>query len=129
MTEVSILKASSPKAKTLKAKAGPTNFILLDNEDDTFTVMGVDKAGYPVDISTVATIVVTSDNTAILTVDPPVGMTSAMHAVGPIGSCNLDVVATWNDGSLGPFSFALPINTQASSAGGIEIVPGVPTSH
>lgn len=113
-----------------KAKAGapaPVAFNLSDNGDDTLTVLGVDAAGATLDISSVATLTISSDNTQLLTVDPPVGMTSAMHAVGPVGSCNLLATATWSDGSIGPFMFTLPINLVAGGATGILIQPGTPT--
>lgn len=117
---------SFPKAKGA-LKAG--DFILIDNQDDTFTVVGVDAQGQPVDISGVATLEVTSDNVSVLTVDPPNGMTSAMHAVGPVGSANINAVATWTDGSIGPFNFTLPVTVASGGAVGVIIQPGIPTSH
>ncbi len=132
--KVSMLKASSKNFKAMhaagvKAAAVAGSFVLLDNEDETFTVLGVTAGGNTVDISDVATLEVVSDNTSILTVDPPVGMTSAMHAVGPLGTANLSVTATWNDGSLGPFSFTLPGEVKAGPVGGVVIDLGPPTSH
>src|SRR5437016_255731 len=114
---------SNPAAKNTAVVA----FNLQDNGDDTLSVFGVDAAGNQVDISSVATLSISSDNTALLTVDAPVGMTSAMHAVGPTGMCNLNATATWNDGSIGPFSFTLPINITSGPAGSIVITPGTPT--
>jgi len=64
-------------------------FQLQDNGDDTFTVFGEDAAGNSLDIADVATLTnLASDNPAVLTVDAPVGMSSSMHAVGPIGSAH-----------------------------------------
>ena len=105
------------------------SFILLDNQDDTCTVVGVSAAGNPVDISAIASLTPapSSDNAGVLTVDPPSGMTFAMHAVGPVGTANVMATATWNDGSKGPFSFTLPVSVQAGGATGIKIVPGTPT--
>jgi hypothetical protein len=126
---VSLIKKSAVK-KATGVKAGPVvNFNLVDNGDDTCTVLGVDKAGNPAPIDTLATITVTSDNTAILTVDPPVGVTFAMHAVGPLGSANVTAVATWNDGSVGPFTFTLPVTIVAGAVSGVVIQPGTPTVH
>lgn len=122
-------KSSSKKAKAAAGSGAVVNFQLQDNGDDTFTVNGVDAGGNVVDISTVATLAVTSDNTAVLTVDAPVGMTSAMHAVGPVGAANVVAVATWKDGSLGPFTVTLPVTVTSGGATGIQIVPGTPTVH
>jgi hypothetical protein len=124
----SSLKGAPPaKAGPGKPAGAPGDFILIDNEDDTCTVQGADAAGNPVDISGVATITATSDNPAILTVDPPQGMTFAMHAAGPLGGATVSVVATWNDGSVGPFTASLPVDVQAGGATGLRIVPGIPT--
>jgi len=111
----------------------PDSFVLVDNEDSTCTVYGVDSKGNQVDISGVATLTPppTSSDTTIITVDPPQGMTFVMHAVGPLttpGSpVKVTAVATWNDGSEGPFIFTLPVEVTAGTAGAITIVPGPPT--
>jgi hypothetical protein len=126
---ISLVKARKGAKPMAAGTPSGTAFNLVDNGDDTFTVVGLDKAGNQVDISSAATIAVVSDNTSILTVDPPVGMTSAMHAAGPLGTANLNITATWNDGSLGPFSFTLPVTTVAGAASGVEIQLGTPTTH
>ncbi len=106
-----------------------SSFVMFDNDDDTFTVSGVDAAGNPVDISAVASLTPapTSDNPSVLTVGPPVGMTFPVAAAGPLGVANVTATATWGDGSLGPFAFTLPVTIQAGAAGGIEIIPGTPS--
>jgi len=113
--------------------AAVADFNLQDNGDDTCTVLGVDKAGNPVDISQVATIASTSSDTSILTVDPPQGVTFAMHATGKLSTpgtpVQVTVTATWKDGSVGPFTFTLPVDVVAGPAAGVEIQPGTPTSH
>ncbi len=124
-------------ATAQKFKAGsptPVQLNLQDNGDDTFTVMGVDSAGNTVDISAVATMTVTSDNTGTVTVDPPVGMTSAIHvptAPAPkvSATANVTITVTWTDGSVGPFTIVWPINITGSPATGIVVTPGVPTVH
>jgi hypothetical protein len=133
VVQVRLSKAQGLK-KAAKSVKGDliSSFVMLDNEDDTYTVSGIDAAGNPVDISAVATLTPapTSDNTSVLTVDAPDPanpMTFAVHAVGPLGVANVLATATWNDGSLGPFSFTLPTTVQAGPAGGIEIIPGTPT--
>lgn len=112
------------------ASGGLANFILVDNEDDTFEIQGTDTQGNRVDISSVATAVVSSDNESVLAVDAPTGMTSAMHTVGSppaLGSANITAVVTWNDGSLGPFTVTLPVSVVTGPVGGVVITPGVPT--
>jgi hypothetical protein len=111
--------------------AALTSFAIMDNQDDTYTVSGVDAVGNPVDISAVASLTPapSSDNLAVLTVDAPAGMTFAVHALGPLGVANVLATATWTDGSLGPFAFTLPTTVTAGPAGGVVITPGVPTSH
>lgn len=107
-----------------------TSFQLQDNQDDTYTVSGVDAAGFPVDISGVASLTPapTSADPTVLTVDAPTGMTFGVHGVKP-GESDVTATATWNDGSLGPFTFILPTTVAAGPAGSIVVTPGVPTSR
>lgn len=113
------LRAGSPPPPTLS---------LPDNLDQPFTVGGLDSGSppQPVDISGVATITVTSDNPAVMTADTPSGMSCTVHALTP-GSVNLTIVATWNDGSVGPFTITWPITVTGSAATGLVITPGTPT--
>ena len=130
MGSIKLVKKSGLKKSA--GKPGPVkagDFILVDNQDDTCTVQGTDAGGNPVDISSVATITAASSDTSKLTVDPPSGMTFAMHAVGPLGHSDVTVVATWNDGSIGPFTATLPVDIIAGGPTGIQIVPGTPTVH
>ena len=134
MTKVTLIKRSfgtakpNPFAPNMK---GSLDFQLVDNGDTTCTVRGVDKAGNPVDIFGVATIAVTSSDPSKVTVDPPSGLTFGMHAVGPLTASPvvINTVATWNDGSVGPFSFDLKVTTVAGPAGDIVVVPGDVTMH
>jgi hypothetical protein len=131
---VELVKKGAASAKLLKASAaaGPVvGYQILDNGDATFTIFGKDSAGNRIDISGVATAAATSDAPTIVTVDAPVGMTSAIHAVGPVGSANLTVVATWTDGSLGPDTLVQPVTTVANPASvtGLDIQFGTPTTH
>lgn len=130
MATVKLLKKGHGKRAAAPAKKGappPGDFGLVDNGDATFTVVGLDAAGNEVDISAVATLdpPPSSDDTSIITVDPPSGMTSAMHAVGPVtppGSpVHVTATATWIDGSVGPFSFTLNVSTFTGAATGIGI--------
>ena len=140
MVKVSVIKKSHPRHKApsrvLAAghpKHDASDFVFVDNQDDTCSVIGQDAGGNPVDISAVATLSVSSSDTTIVTVDPPTGMTFAMHAVGkvsvPGSPVQITAKATWNDGSIGPFTFVLPVDVISGGATGIKIVPGTPTSH
>lgn len=125
-------------SKSMKAspphKGGPlVSFNLQDNGDLTFTVFGVDAAGAQVDISSVATLTATSDNTAIVTVDPPTGMSSAIHAPVPApavgATTTIHLTATWNDNSVGPFTIDWPQTITAGPVTGIVVSPGTPSIH
>lgn len=133
MSTCKLVKKSAGKlaAPLAKAKVGDTatDFTLLDNEDNTYTVHGHSKAGNPVDISGVATLTATSDNPAIITADPPTGMTGTVHAVAPTGTANLILTATWGDGSVGPFTITVPGTVKGSAAAGLGVDFGTPTVH
>ncbi len=107
-----------------KPKAG--DFILIDNQDNTYSVHGVDAGGNAVDISAVATLTATSSDPAVLSADPPVGMTGAIHGLTP-GTAVLTLTATWNDGSVGPFSIDAPGTVSGSAATGLAVDFGTPT--
>ncbi len=116
------------KATVLKKAAvgaPPTTDLIMDNQDQSFTLQGVDVQGAPVDISGVATIVVTSDAPTIFSVDPPAGMTVQGHALLP-GTANLTFVATFTAGGIGPFTITQPITVSGSAATGLVVTPGTP---
>jgi hypothetical protein len=125
MPTAKMMKASAPK--TPGKKATGAGVVILDNENDSFTVMGVDGAGNPVDISSVATMTAVSDTPGTVTVTTT-GMTGTVVAVGPLGTANLTVTATWNDGSIGPFSITVPVTVAANPAttSGIGVTFGTP---
>ena len=121
----------TPKATT---KAAPTGFNLQDNGDNTITVFGTDAAGNQVDISSVATIAVTSATPAVITVDTPVGMTFGIHAptapAPAVGATSvITITATWTDGSVGPFTLSLTGTITGGPATGLGISLGTPTAH
>ncbi len=126
MASCKLLKKSQGGMKAARGQAKAGDFSLLDNEDDTGTVNGVNAAGNPVDISNVATITVTSDNPAVLSVDPPQGTTFKVHGATP-GTCNLSIVATWNDGTVGPFTITEPMTVSAGGPTGVKVDWGTPT--
>lgn len=128
MSSVKCIQSGS-KAGSLavqKAAKDPTPDILIDNQDQSFTLNGVDSQGASVDISTLATITAESDNTDVITVDPPAGMTVQGHAVLP-GTATITFVATFNDGSIGPFTVDLPVTVTAGGPTGLIVTPGTPT--
>jgi hypothetical protein len=124
-----IVKKSTVKkmgAKLTKGAAAPISFQFTDNENATFTVNGVDASGAAVDISGVATLTATSDTPAVMTVGPVTGMGSSIQGVGP-GTANLILVATWNDGSVGPFTLTVPVTVTGGTATGLSVTFGTPT--
>lgn len=137
MATIKLLKKSQTRRISMPLKKGATvtDFALQDNGDDTCTVLGVDAAGNTVDISAVVTLdpPPTSSDTSIITVDPPQGMTFAMHATGKLSTPGTPVIvtatATWQDGSTGPFAFDLPVDVVPGPVTGVVIQPGTPTTH
>ena len=129
MSSVTLVKKSAAKSASRGAAVGSA-FVLVDNQDDTATIQGVDAGGNPVDISTVATLTATSSAPSQFSVDPPVGMTVTLHGLTPTPAgtpATLTVVATWNDGSVGPFTVTAPITITGSAATGLSIAFGTPT--
>jgi fructose 1,6-bisphosphatase len=112
--------------------AAVSDFKLVDNGDDSLTVMGVDKGGNDSDLTGLVDVAWSSSDPTIVTVDAT-GVTSAMHAVGPISVPGTPVVitavVTWKDGSVGPFTGTMPVDVIGGAAVGLKIVPGVPTTH
>ena len=114
---------------SLKPKA-TADLAIFDNQDDTATVQGVDAAGNAVDISAVATIAVTSSDPSSLTVMTPTGMTFGFSALKPTVTGSpviVTIVATFNDGSIGPFTVTLPVDISGTVATGLIVKPGTPT--
>jgi hypothetical protein len=109
------------------------NFEIQDNGDATFTVFGVDSAGNGgIDISGIATMTAVSSDTSKLTVDAPVGVTSAIHAVGPLAPApgvTVSIVVTFTSGSPAPISIDQPITIVQGPVSGVQVVFGTPTAH
>lgn len=127
---VKCTKAQAMAAKKAASKAAVSDFQFLDTQDDVLTVQGVDAAGNALDISALATISATSSDTSKISLDSPVGMSVKMHGLVPsvVGSpVTITVVATWNDGSIGPFTMTLPCDVTSGGPVGITITPGTPT--
>lgn len=101
------LKGAVQKFSAMKgAAAGSPNVAIVVNADGTLTVMGLHASGAVSDISDVATLTPppSSDNTAVLTVGTPTGMTLSFHGVSAGNANIVGLTATWNDGSIGPFT-------------------------
>lgn len=144
---VRLMKKSQATKKTAAfspaAPPVPGSFILFDNQDDSCNVYGVTATGQQVDISSVASLTVTTSDPTVVSVDAPQGMKFAMHAVlvppqplpaqgTVLGNVTITATATWTDGSQGPFTFSLPVTLEAAAPGAavsIIIVPGTPTVH
>ena len=130
--KVKLVKKGAMKAAAKASAAGPVvDFVLQDNQNDTVTILGADAAGNPVDISSVATLTAVSSDPTKVTVSTPSGMTATETAVGPLTVAGSPVAvsftATWNDGSLGPFTVVDSVDVVNSPAGGVVIQHGTPT--
>ncbi len=128
---ITLVKKSNAKKAKKSGKAAPGDFALVVGEDGSVEVFGTDAAGDQIDISELATIAVTSSDPGILTVDTPVGMKFTETAVAE-GHADVAIVATWNDGSIGPFNATDPVDVQKAPPGpvtGLIIVHGTPTVH
>jgi hypothetical protein len=118
---------AAPNAPAPKIVGDP-NFVIFDNQNDTFSVQGVDAGGNAIDISGVATITVVSSDPTIGTVATPTGMTFAFSAVAP-GATTVTVTATWTDNSVGPFTFDVPVTVSGTAAVGLKVTPGTPVAR
>lgn len=103
------------------AKATGDLFTITDLGGGQLTVTGHDAAGAGgIDLSGVATLAVTSSDPTVLTVDPPSGMTATCKGVKP-GTVTITVTATFNDGSIGPFTINVTASVTASAATGLDV--------
>ena len=116
----------APVCARAKPGAGHTAFTISVDDHDVCTVFGVDQHGNDVDISGLATLTASSDNTAIMTIDNVAGVQFTMRPAGPTGLANAAVVVTWNDHSIGPFSASMAVTWTNGAITGIDINPGPP---
>lgn len=131
MAKWTLVKKSSMHASASKMKAGdaaPMAFTIVDNGNQHFDVMGASAAGNPVDISGVATLAAVSSDPTLLSASVS-GMGFDVAAIGPVGDCSVDLTATWNDGSLGPFTASIAESITVGPANQIVVTPGAVTSH
>ena len=131
MPKCKLVAKSAAKTKVTSGLVGShdiPNYVIQDNQDGSFTVFGEDAGGQQVPIDSVATLTPapTSSDPATVTVDAPEGMTCKVHGL-KIGHADLTVTAAWNDGSIGPFTIALPCDSTQSPVTGLAVTLGTPT--
>ncbi len=108
------------------ATPGDFGLVVGNPEGTLVTVNGVDAAGDLIDISAVATLAVTPDDPTIATASVS-GMTYTI-ALLKAGSVTFTVVATWTDGSTGPFTVGDPCTVAPGGAVGLKVTHGTPTT-
>jgi hypothetical protein len=117
---------AAPPANLTKHKAGdvpPVNFGLLDDNGDTVTVTGLTAGGQSRDISGVATLTAISSDPTVVALGTPVGMTVDEEGL-KAGTADISLVATWIDGSVGPFTFTYTDTVKVDPVTGISIAHG-----
>lgn len=114
--------AAGPK-KPFKAGDPAPMPVIMDNEDESYTIGATDSTGGDVDITGVATLTANSSNVTVMTVDPASGFTVQTHALSA-GTCVLTFVASWNDGSK-TLTIDWP-QTVTGTATGLKVTPGTP---
>jgi hypothetical protein len=107
--KVAGVKTACPKAA---AGAGAAGANIQDNQDSTITTLGVTASGADVDISSVATEVITSSDPTIASVGTAVGMTAPFSGL-KAGTCTFTIVATWTDGSVAPQTLVVTVTVSA----------------
>lgn len=131
--EKKAMMAGKTPAKAAKGDPLSTDFSIIDNGDQTFTVLGTTIAGNKVDISGVAKLDAVSDDTSVVTLDVPLPMVFGVHVpvpapvIGAVAKCH--VTATWGDGSVGPYTFDFTETIVAGPISGVVPVPGPVTTH
>lgn len=124
-------KSQMPKRGPMKAAApgdpAPNEYGLLDNEDGSVTVFGVNQAGNQVSLEGIATLQAVSSDVAVLSVDPPNGMTVMYHGVAP-GKAVVTLTAKANDGSF-EFTIEDPCDVASSPVAGLTVTHGTPTAR
>lgn len=118
------LNRSKEASMALSTDPVVTSITLLDPSQHLLTVEGTDNGNPPVlsDISLVATVAFSIDNPAIASVTPVVGSNVTAMVQGlTAGSFTLTEVATWADGSQGPYTMTYA-GTNAIAPGGKGII-------
>lgn len=118
-------------------RATGKELLLVENADNSCTLMGTDPYGNAVDIRDFADVVITSSDTDIITVDDPDdSLTFRMRGWGasePDKTIKVSFLVNWKDGSCEDAEFDLPchVNRRDVPRGDIEagrfvIVPETP---
>ena len=133
MTHVGALKhATATKTGAAKKyKAGdpaPAHFVITDDPGlpGTYKVMGTNAAGDLLDISAVSTIAATDDASGC-TQSTVVGTSNftvqGKKATPPDTPALVTIVATWTDGSIGPFTGTASFTVTPGGVTGFTVVP------
>ncbi len=125
---------SAPTKKAAVGDPAPASFEIHVSDGgvagtSNVTIFGVNDQSNQVDISGVATLTATSNDTNKVTVDTPAGMNFTETAVA-VGDVSVTCTATWNDGSIGPFSADDNLTITPAPPGpvtGLSIVHNPPT--
>lgn len=129
---VKVPKGKSFMKASVQAKRGdptPASFELHTTEDGGVTIFGVNDQSNQVDLTNVVTLTVTSSDPTVATASTPTGTTFIESGV-KVGSTIFTITATWNDGSVGPFSILDPVDVTLPAPGpvtGLVLVHGTPT--
>ena len=118
-------------------KASPNDFGLVDNGDETASIVGVDAAGNPAPLDpAVFTLTIASDTPAVVTVDNT-GLTFGEHAAVPAPAVNatagITVTVTgtvpWADGTTTPKTLNWTDTILAGPAANVAIQRGPVSVH
>lgn len=116
-------KKGAKAAKKFRAGDQVGSFTITDdpNTPNGYKVMATNLAGDILDVSDVASIVVTADNgNASFSVQGPTTFTAQGLAQG---DCTATITLTWTDGSVGPFSGDVLFHVQPGGPTGLIVTP------
>lgn len=125
------MKAAAPG----KMGAVPNDFNLQDNGDVTATIFGVDATGQgQIDLSTIATLAVTSDAPSTVSVSLTSGMSFTENAptnpAPTVGTtANITAVVTFNDGTTPPLTLTWRDTVVQGPAAALTISRGPVSVH
>jgi hypothetical protein len=119
-------KTMGPKAIPAAKPGAVVNYQITDADNGSFTVNGVNAAGDVIDISSLATMTVTSDTPAVCTVAAPVGMGDQIQGLS-VGTANLTIVVTFTSGTPAPLTVVQPVTVAADpNITGLAVNLGTP---
>lgn len=114
-------------ANNMKADPGAFGLVVGNPNGTQVTIMGTRANGETVDISGVASLAVTSSDESVATA----AVSGMQYNISLLkaGDVTFHVVATWNDGSVGPFSIDDPCSVADAPPGpvtGLVATHGTP---